>query len=349
MNSIALCLLFALAAPVHSAPPAPAAPPQAVVGTRLSVQHPPLTREKLCDFAVHASRAQALPMDQDPVFHAPPAEVKAALGVLRKDLMAGDPAVVAAAERQLAQLLQGPHGATLARLAMLDRTPMVQLAGIRAALPLAAQHPRLFAFLPTMDAKMAPPLAQAVVAFDFATRCDAPVLFSLDGLDHPDPGVVANLIDRTVALAGQMRDAPPVDRLVAWVLRRQGPAGLRARAVRGLGQLGLVKLTTVWQQLAGDASPEVAAEAWPAWAQVAPADAQVGLNAGGFTDSRPLLAWGALRAAADACALVPDRCDRPVRGFLSSKVAVVDPISGAKVQLAQVAQQTLQYWSVAGE
>ncbi|MBI5611034.1 MAG: hypothetical protein HY902_19335 [Deltaproteobacteria bacterium] len=349
MNSIAVCLLIALAATAYAPATAVSASALPAVGTRQPVQHPPQTRQKLCDFAVQASRAQALPMDQDPVFRAPPAEAKAALGVLRKDLMAGQPEVVAAAERQLAELLHGPHGPTLARLAMLDRTPAVQLAGIRAALPLASQHPRLFAFLPTLDAKTPPALARAVVAFNFATHCDAPVLFSLDGLEHPDPAVVADLIDRTAALAGHLRDAAPIDRLVAWLMRRQGPPVLRARAVRALGHLGLVKLSNVWQQLAGDASPEVAAEAWPAWAQVAPGAAQVGLSAGGFADSRPLLSWGALRAAADACALVPDRCDRAVRGYLGSKVAVIDPISGEKVQLSRVAEQVLRYWSVAGE
>ncbi len=345
MNPIALFLLLAsIIAGRPAAAPLPATV-QVAVGTARIVKPGGQLRKKLCDFAAHASQAQALPMANDPVFRPPTAESKAALGVVRKDLMtASEPTATASAERRLAELLNSAEGPSLARLALLDRNPTVQLAGIRAAVRLAAQHPRLFAFLPTLDAKTPPNLARAIVAFDFATQCDAPVLFSLDGLEHPDAGVVADLVDRTAALGAEFRDAAPVDRLVAWVMRRQGPVAVRARAVRALGELGLVHLNTAWQQLAGDANPEVAAEAWPAWARVAPGATQVSLNAGGFADPRPLLAWGALRAAADACALSPGACAKPVRAFLASKVSVTDPVTGERVELASLAQQVLNYW-----
>lgn len=313
------------------------------VGAGVVVGVHPQPRAGLCDFAAQAAKLQAQPMDQDPVFRPPSPQAKGALGVVRKRLMQGE----AAAQEDLRTLLAGPEGATLARLAIQDGDPKVQLAAVRAATPQAQNHPRLFAFLPTLDTKTAAELALAIVDFDFATGCDAPVLFALDGLGHPAASVVQALIDKVGALAATHRDAAPVDRLVAWLMRREGSAPLRARAVRVLGQRGLLNLATTWQKLAGDSAPEVAGEAWSAWARVAPGQVQVALAAGGLADPRPLLQWGALRAAADACALDPARCEKLVRPLLASKAQLADPVTGSSVRIGAVAAQVLAYWGVA--
>ena len=291
--------------------------------------------QKLCDFAVIAAQLQSLPVADDPVFRQPTAQKKAELGKIRKEILEGGGVGLT-----LAQLLAGPEGPTLARLALQDKDPRVALVAVQAAVPLARQHPRLFAFLPTLDAKTPSALALAMIDFDFATGCDTPALFALDALAHPDSKVVAAVLDRTLALASHTRQSAALNRVVDWLRNGKGPPALRVHAARQLGNAGYLALLPLWTALAADRDAQVALEAIVAQARLlAIAVAPKVLTLLG--DSRPAHQIAGLRAAVFSLAL--DRLSAlTVLKFLEkSKNVWRDPASGQTVQVAVVAARVL--------
>lgn len=293
----------------------------------------PTALRPLCDFAKAASALQALPLAEDAVFRAPHPRAKAELGRLRKQ-----PQSEADLASGLRALLAERDGPAVARLAVQDKDPRLALAAIRAAVPLAFQHPRLYAFLPTLDARTPTELALALVAFDFATRCDTPILFALDALHHLDGRVVAAAAHAAVDLAEQTTASAPLNRVVQWLAAGKGPAGLRVAIARRLGNAGYLHLLPLWQKLAGDPDPAVVAEAQVAAARLAPADARIWVAAA-LADRAPWRQVTALRAAAIAYALDPAAIASSLEKPCAGTAIWRDPASGAPVQVAAVCKR----------
>jgi hypothetical protein len=311
------------------------------VGSLRPLRDQPLKRTALCDFARLAAQQQALPADQDPVFRQPSAEAKAALGRTRKALMAGEPN----GQAQLGELLRGPEGPTLARLALQDRDRKVQTAAAVAATPLAGQHPRLFAFLPVIDATTPPALALALLRMDFATGCDTPVLYALDALDHPSAEVVELALRLAIGQAGEGQSAAPVNRVVAWLERRSGPPRLRGLAMRLVGGLGLLHLSQALERLSRDADPLVAGEARVAWAKVSPGLAAKQLPAW-WADPKPCGQVAALRAVAEIGADQPEAHLPRLRAALANPALCRDGVTGEQTSVASTAHAVLNYWEL---
>lgn len=301
----------------------------------------PLQRAALCDFARLAAQQQALPAAEDPVFRQPSAEAKAALGRARKALIAGEPN----GHTQLSELFRGPDGPTLARLALQDRDRKVQTAAAEAATPLAKQHPRLFAFLPVIDAATPQALALALLRMDFATGCDTPVLYALDALDHPAPEVVELALRLAISQASEVQSAAPVNRVVAWLERRSGPPRLRGLAMRLVGNLGLLHLSQALERLSRDADPLVAGEARVAWAKVSPGLAAKQLPAW-WADPKPCAQLAALRAVAEIGAEQPEAHLPKLRAALANPALCRDGVTGDQTSVGSTAQAVLNYWDL---
>ncbi len=278
-------------------------------------------------------------MAADPVFRPPTPEAKAQLGRTRKAIFSGDPGGPA----QLQALFDGPEGPALARLALQDRDPRMQIAAATAATSLAKAHPRLFAFLPGLNRSTPPRLALATLQLNFATGCDTPMLFGMDALDHPSAEVVELAIRLSVAQTQQIRSPALADRVAAWLERRSGPARLRILAVRLLADLGAVHLTGLMARLSKDGDPLVTGEARVGWARLAPEDA--GKQAEAWSqDRRPCSQMAALRATAEIGAANPWPLIPAVRLAARSPAVCADPLTGTALKVSDVAQQVLAYW-----
>lgn len=305
-----------------------------------AVPNRPLRVQKLCDFAAEASRLQGLPVNDDPVFRRPSDAKKAELGRIRKAIIAGGDG-----DRDLAALLAGSEGASLARLALNDRDRRVQLAAVRGAVPLAQDHPRLYAFLPTLDANTEKNLALAMLDLDFATRCDTPILFALDALAHPDPEVVARAADKLLQLAGTMRDTGPVDRLADWLARPARLSWLRVRVARRLGAMGFLHLAPRWTALQKDPDAAVAAEALVARALLAPEELAP-LAEPLLRDRKPDRQILGLRLALLTHADRQSDLLALVQGLAQSRAQWRDLATREAVAVAAVAKAVLGRWSL---
>lgn len=278
-------------------------------------------------------------MAEDPVFRPPSPEAKAQLGRTRKAILTGDPT----GDAQLQALVSGPQGPSLARLALQDRDPRMQLAAAKAATGLAKAHPRLFAFLPTLDRNTPSNLALALVRLDFATACDTPVLYALDALDHPSAEVVELAVRLVAAQAQHIRSPAPVDRVAAWLERRSGPPKQRLLAVRLLADLGLVHLSGLMGRLSRDPDAAVAGEARVGWARLAPVDASKSA-ATWWQDRRPCAQLATLRAVALLGAAEPAVHLASVQSATQNSAICGDPLTGLPRKVSEVAQQVLDYW-----
>ncbi len=293
----------------------------------------PVQPRPLCDFARMAAALQSLPLAQDAVFRAPAPAAKAELGRLRKRALAG--ADVADDLRALFEQRDGP---ALARLALQDKDTRVALLAVHAAIGLAERHPRLHAFVPTLDARTAVDLALALVRFNFATWCDTPVLFALDALHHPDSRVVAAAAHQAVDLADQTTASAPLNRVVHWLASGTGQPALRVAIARRLGNAGYLHLLPLWQKLAADRDPAVVAEAQVAAARLSPADARAWV-ASALADRVPWRQVTALRAAVLAYAFDPAAVAAPLQKLCESRATWRDPADGAPVQVASVCKR----------
>ena len=301
--------------------------------------HPPQLRQ-LCDFAVAAAQLQALPLADDPVFRPPTPQRKAELGRIRKSIMGG-----ANAEPELRALFAGPEGPTLARMALQDHDPRMQLAAVRAAVGLAKAHPRLFGFMPTLDAKTPAALADALVAFDFATQCDTPVLFAQDGLGHPDAGVVKHIVAETVAVSAQTGHPAALNRMVDWMLAPAAPPKLRADAIRALAGAGYVHLVPALQRLRHEPNRMIAHEALIALAVVAPLEVAA-LVPTMLASPLPDVAATGLRMARMTHASEPGKIVGAVTSLQRSNAVWKDELSAERVPIGGLATAVLAAWAM---
>jgi len=277
-----------------------------------------------------AAELQRVPLAQDAVFRPPTVLGKAELGRLRKQPPPGQ-----ALEGALDGLFGQPDGPALARLAVQDKDPRVAVAAVRAAAVLAERHPRLYAFLPTLDARTSVELAQAIVQFDFATGCDTPVHFALDALHHPDARVVAMAAHGALDLAEATTASAPLNRTVQWLADAKGSPALRVAIARRLGNAGFVQLLPLWQRLAADRDLAVAAEAQVAAARLSPAAARGWVKAA-MADRSPWRQITALRAAPLAYAFDPDALSGHLARLCASSAFWRDAANGAPVRVADV-------------
>lgn len=296
--------------------------------------------QQLCDFAVVASKLQTLPVADDPVFRPPSPQAKAELGRVRKAVLGGN-----VGDAALQALFAGPEGPTLARMALQDRDPRVQLTAVRQAAILAEKHPRLFGFLPTLDAKTQVDLAEALVRFDFATHCDTPVLFALDGLRHPDPTIVGLVVHQTLALAAHLRHPAPLNRLVDWLVTPAGHPRLRAATLRSLGEAGYLHLVPALQLLRNSTQRMVANEALVALAVSAPLEVVQQVPALVASPLADGVATG-LRVARVTHAHDPGKLLMTVTALQRSKQVWRDPVTGQGVPIGVLARQVLAAWAL---
>jgi hypothetical protein len=295
---------------------------------------------QLTDFAREAARLQATPVESDPVFRQPSAASKAALGRVRKALMSGQ----AAAESQMVALARGADGAALMRIALQDKDPRVVLAAVHGATAIAAEHPRLFAFMAVLGPQTPVPLALALCDFHVATHSDAPLLQLVDGLQHPAPQVQQAVLRHIARLAQTIRNEAPLQRLAGWLLSRQGPSKLRAQAVRVLGAQGLLVMSPTWLELVGDADAWVAAEAAVAAVRTNPA-----------VSAKQIESWAARRTALGLATALRIAADdpgprEPLRPLLQSAarspLVWTDPLHNRKHAIAAMARQVEAHWAL---
>jgi hypothetical protein len=291
-------------------------------------------RQPFCDFGAHSAALQNVAVQADPVFRQPGPSAKQALAAQRKRLLEGLPAP------DLAALFAGPDGPALVRLALQERDPRTLEAVLSAAQPVARRHPRLAAL--ALDHVLSPhvEVATAAVGLAFATGCDAPSLYALDGLAHPDERVQRAVLAHLAILLQNHRDIGLASRLCRWLEEGKAPVTSRVLALRLLASVGWMPAEPTLQGLSQSTEPAVAAEALVAWAVVAPDRARASAVKW-LTDRRPVKRAAALRALAQAAPEEPTTAVAIAR-LAHDRHAGADPLAAATT-VAEVAQQALAY------
>lgn len=320
----------AQAAPKATEPAADAAlpAPDAFRRVRWVPQAP---RQKLCDFAAVTAKSQDLPMADDPLWRPPPPDVKAKLGEARKALM-GQKIRGSEPERKLLELLRGPWGLTLGRMAVQDRDPMVATVSLEGLMAYATQEPRLASLALVHTTAPEAERALAAVRLMGASQCDTALLFVLDALGHSDPRVGLAGIEAVYAAGQRLTDGGVQQRLLAWLQKGEGPRPVRVAAVRALGELGYFAAGNDLLALSRDADAAVAGEALAALGRVAPLRAEPLIEAA-LASKQPLVRAGAIRAAAWALAMRPSRAVALLQPLAADRTAVPDAAYPARPTL----------------
>jgi hypothetical protein len=295
-------------------------------------------RQPWCDFGAHARQFAALAPAADPVFRQPSESDKARFGQVRKAVMLGT-LDRSAALPQLRALFAEFDGPALARLGVQDADAKVAALVLEAARAVVAVHPRIFALAADRFHHPDPAVALAAVHMAFATGCDAPALYALDGLHHPDVTVqLATLAE--VAQASRTRlDIGLADKVAAWLDAGQGLAEARLSGLRMLGELGWLPATATLDRLTRGVKTTEAAEAFAALAVVAPTEVTPRLEAW-LHDKAPVKRAAAARAVAQVLAMEPARVQRLLQPLLNDRALGADALA-PRSTVAEVASRAL--------
>lgn len=342
VRSLALPILAGLAilaaGPVTAQSMTPA-PQVGLVGTGV-LASARTQRLPWCDFGSHARQFAALPPASDPVFRQPSDAAKAKFGQVRKELMLGT-TTPALAIQQWRALFAQADGPALARLGVQDADARVAAAVLEAARTVVAMHPRVFALAADRFRHPDPAVAIAAVHMAFATGCDAPALYALDGLHHPDATVQLATVEAVAEAARTRLDIGLADKVAAWLDAGEGQPQARRTALRMLGRIGWLPATATLQKLTRSAQPDEAAEALVALAVVAPTEAAPLLEAW-LRDKAPVKRGAAARAVAQVLAMDVAKAQRLLHPLLSDRAAGADPLA-PKTTVAEVARQALAW------
>lgn len=254
------------ASPAGTAQPAPSPHPalRGWLDGGPVVSELPAERPGLCDFATLAkARNEGLSAEDDPVFRPVRGQAKAGLGALRKRALSAKPDSDEgrAAAAALAAYARGPAGPSALRWLLREDIEALRVIVLRAAAPLAREHPRLAAFAAGWPGKAKPAVAKAAVDLMVATGCDVPALYALDALEHESLAVQLHAVDALARLLARHRDAGVLSK----ALRRARANDAVHMATRGLlarlaGGVGALTVTDRLLALRDDSSELVRAE-----------------------------------------------------------------------------------------
>lgn len=294
-------------------------------------------RWQLCDFAAHAIAAQPTPFEYDPVFRmVTPEQAEQVATAASKVLDATAEARPAAAAALRAMIDANP---ALARVGLTLPNLAARAAVADAAHGVAPDNPRLTAFPAESARARDEALAIATVRLVFASRCDAPVLYGFDGLEHPALRVRVATVDALVAMNRESDDAHGMERALERLAQKEeGDAGQRVRILRAAATLGIHVAVAAVKAAEKDKDAWVRAEALVTRATIRGELVGDGLKKASSAKD-PVLRAGAVRAA---LTLADDGSLALVRAALKDEASVTDPVTGVTVRIADLARKGLQ-------
>lgn len=294
-------------------------------------------RWQLCDFAAHAIAAQPTPFEYDPVFRTvTPEQAQQVATAAAKVLDATDAARPAAAAALRAMIDANP---ALARVGLTLPNLAARAAVADASHGVAPDNPRLTAFPAESARARDEGLAISTVRLVFASRCDAPVLYGFDGLEHPALKVRTVAVDELVAMNRESDDAHGIERaLERLVQKEESDAGHRVRILRAAATLGVHVAVAAVQAAEKDKDARVRAEALVTRATIRGELTGDALKKASSA-KEPVLRAGAVRAA---LTMADDESLALVRAALTDEASVTDPVTGATVRIADLARKGLQ-------